>query len=727
MTYKDEYENEIEKAQEFQEFEYKIMPDFAMMPARETEPPWEKPFEKAKVHGEEWEKPFEMAKSYEDQWENSEKPGNGDPFGSEKLNPFEAAKRNPFERVQKNSGESTVAKESESTLSNESESTLSQKSESAVASESEPAVASESELIVANELESTRLKNGEKTGEEFQPALSQGVEAFVPLSLLPEESGIDPIKPATISAMVHIKDIRQKPKGRIYIEEDILVPDVKPDLMAVLSIDGKIKLSEKEVQTGQKTGDTIKVSGDLIVQTLYIPEGGTEAEKLIAIESRVPFKSDYNISASAGSHIMLYPTIDTIEYTIINERKIKVKATISMNAKEYADMELDIFEGIKGEDVQMLKEKIKLTDVALRKTEDLEVREALKIKETMPPIGKILKYDVNIVENHKQIAGEKAVINGTLYCNILYLGEPDENHEKEEPTLLQGKVEFTQFMKFPSDTLKDYDSTAGGKIDFCLKNFALTIGENEGDTGIANTIQLEADIDTTIEVYKDMEKEIVTDVYHNTKDLRYQTEELSLTSHFGEGSAEISLREVLSIPEKYGVMEKPSYMSAEVKEVNATIDEGRSIIEGKLKVLLICVGTQDDGALFSFEEMVPFRGTIEIPNAKSNMSSENKISIKDSWFDKLSEKQVEVNICLGMTAILCKEEKLQLIKEPCYMQWEKGKQAVPGMILYITKPGDNMWKIAKKHRTTIEAVKKVNEIESNQIKPGTKLLIVRAV
>lgn len=685
MTYENQQGRKIEKSDETEEFEYKAMPDFAMMPAKETANPFEK----------------EMENTFEIEMPN--------PFEGEKMNPFEAAMANPFDRVAVDSFETVMPKQFEETSM-----PFSEENESRENYESQNQENQENQEIQNHE-------NQERKSEKTQNQEKDIVEVTT------EDRNVESVKPTIISSSLRIKDIREKPKGRIYIEEDILVPDVKPDLMAVLSIDGKIKLSEKEVQTGQKTGDTIKVSGDLIVQTLYIPEGGEDAEKIIAIESRVPFKSDYNISALPGSHIMLYPTIDTIEYTIINERKVKVKATITMNAKEYADVEVEIFEGIKGEDVQMLKEKVMLTDVAFRKTEDLEVREELKIKEAMPSIGKILKYDVNVIENHKQIVKEKAVVNGTLYCNILYLGEIDETHEKAEPTLLQGKVEFTQFIKFPADALKSCEGALGGKIDFCLKNFALTIAETQEEGAATNTIQLEADIDTTIEVYKDIEKEIVTDVYHNTKDLQYRTEEIALTSHFGEGCAEISLREVLSIPEKHVAMEKPGYMSVEVTEVNATIDEGRSIVEGKIKVKLICIGTHDQGALFSFEELIPFRGTIEIPNIKPNMISENKVAIKDVWFDKLSEKQVEVNVSLAIATNVCKEEKLQLVKDPCYMQWETGKPAAPGMILYITKPGDNMWKIAKKHRTTIDAVKKVNEIDTNQIKPGTKLLIVRAV
>ena len=50
---------------------------------------------------------------------------------------------------------------------------------------------------------------------------------------------------------------------------------------------------------------------------------------------------------------------------------------------------------------------------------------------------------------------------------------------------------------------------------------------------------------------------------------------------------------------------------------------------------------------------------------------------------------------------------------------------MPGMIGYVVKPGDNLWKIAKSYHTTVDAIKDINDLDSDSISVGDHLLIVK--
>ena len=47
------------------------------------------------------------------------------------------------------------------------------------------------------------------------------------------------------------------------------------------------------------------------------------------------------------------------------------------------------------------------------------------------------------------------------------------------------------------------------------------------------------------------------------------------------------------------------------------------------------------------------------------------------------------------------------------------------MAVYIVRPEDSLWKIAKKFKTTIPVIRQVNQLEEDSLREGQKLLILR--
>jgi ATP-dependent 26S proteasome regulatory subunit len=81
-------------------------------------------------------------------------------------------------------------------------------------------------------------------------------------------------------------------------------------------------------------------------------------------------------------------------------------------------------------------------------------------------------------------------------------------------------------------------------------------------------------------------------------------------------------------------------------------------------------------------------------------------------FDVLVLKRIEEQVIRSVTETPLDMEELERL---------------PGIVGYIVQPGDSMWGIAKKFRTTQESVKKVNGLDSDLLKPGQRLLVLKEV
>ena len=258
-----------------------------------------------------------------------------------------------------------------------------------------------------------------------------------------EEKVIVPVTGNAVYTPVQVTNITEKPKTVITIEEDILVPDTKPDLREILLIDGNPRLSSREIDCINKTDDYIGISGEVELQTLYVPENRETAGPVIAVQTRVPFKERWHTDIAPGATLIMDCRTEKIEYMVINERKYRVKISLAIMARECVDRKIDIFEGINGEEIQMLKERVEITSIALRKKDTLTISENLEIKEDGNPES-ILKQNINVVENYKQITAEKVVINGFIFVNLLYTVSGDSPWDCIRQA--QERVEFTQFI-----------------------------------------------------------------------------------------------------------------------------------------------------------------------------------------------------------------------------------------------------------------------------------------
>ena len=92
----------------------------------------------------------------------------------------------------------------------------------------------------------------------------------------------------------------------------------------------------------------------------------------------------------------------------------------------------------------------------------------------------------------------------------------------------------------------------------------------------------------------------------------------------------------------------------------------------------------------------------------------------------LNSDEVEIKAVINMNVTVFAPGSVDVITDMNILpiDWNK-KAAMPGMVGYVVKEGDSIWSIAKEYFSSLDSIRTINHLESDEVTPGEKLLIVK--
>ena len=90
--------------------------------------------------------------------------------------------------------------------------------------------------------------------------------------------------------------------------------------------------------------------------------------------------------------------------------------------------------------------------------------------------------------------------------------------------------------------------------------------------------------------------------------------------------------------------------------------------------------------------------------------------------------EIEVKAVVGLNVLVVKCEEERIIEKVEEQPLDLKKiQSMPGITVYMVKPGDTLWDIAKRFYTTVEEIRAVNQLEEEKLPVSSPLLLVKRV
>lgn len=507
---------------------------------------------------------------------------------------------------------------------------------------------------------------------------------------------------------IHMDRIRAEAVTQFALEDDVNIPENKPDVSALNLEKGEIVIDEIKPSM-----DSVTVRGRLLYAVLYHTlEAGSS---LVVLEGRIPFEQKINLQGAAPADTVIVDgEVEDLTVGMINSRKLNIQALITMTAKveELYDEEAPV--ELRGEEkVEYRRQPMEIAQIAICKNDIFRLKEEVALPSNYPNIFQLLWNTVSLRDVEFKVMEEKLAVTGDVQIFILYEGEGEEHPIRSFETT----IPFSGILE------------CHGCREGMLPDIQYRLGQQElavrpDFDGEERTIGIELVMDIGIRIYEEEKLEIISDIYGVSKEIEAVTHRAYLRRLLSKVAGKSKVTDHIRVSGGT-VMQLMHSEGTVALEQQSTVENG-ILVQGSLQVKVMYITGEDEAPYGCTQAQIPYQYTLEVPDIKPEDMGEIHAEVEQLQVTMLDGEEMDVKAVLCFSTIVFQNMPMEFISEINVAELDSGKMSsLPGMAVYMVKAGDNLWNIGKKYYVPVDNLRSLNGLESDELKTGQKLLIVK--
>lgn len=499
---------------------------------------------------------------------------------------------------------------------------------------------------------------------------------------------------------ININKVVCEKEDIIIVEGDMIVPDSKPDILTAVDTSGNICIYKKEI-----LDEKIKIDGGINAYIMYIPESNDD--NIRGININLDFSNIIDAPKCKENMILdMYTEIKSIECNVINGRKISIKAEVNVKCRVYTNENIELINDIEEKsDIQLLKNTMKVNSLVGYGSTKAYVKDTITIDST-DNLAEILKANLSLVDRDIKISYNKVLAKTEAEIKILYLTEDNRIG------ICRNKIPIVGFLD-----IQDVSEDNVCDTNFEIRNMIIKPNSSE-----EHSIYIELEVEVSCMAYEEKELNLLKDMYSPIEDLNCNRKEFDVISDKQNIIETCNLNEIVNLSE----LGDGSIIDVDCIPKITNVNKLNSRIRYEGDAELIFMISKNENQIDTARRTIPFEFIIDNIENGENFDLNTKIELGENDFVIKTGGDVTCNINIIFNIGLYRNKNINVIDSIEIV--ENNEIEDYSLIIYVVKPGDTLWSIAKKSRSTVEDIASANAIEDkNKIKPGEKLYIPRYV
>lgn len=499
---------------------------------------------------------------------------------------------------------------------------------------------------------------------------------------------------------------------QITLDEDLNVPDVNPDVEMIIQSRERVTLEHTRAEAGK-----LFVDGFMSVGILYMDD--TKERQLHRLDTRLPFEEAIAMDGlEAGENVRIRYETEDLNVALINSRKLAIRAilTFSASVEEIYDSSAAI-QAKTSIGLCERRKKLELMQLAVQKKDILRLKEEVQLPSNKPNIREILWDSVEALSSRISLREGSLFIQGKLFLFVLYRAEDEGQSVQwvEQVIPYEGEI---QCGGCAAELVPD--------IDVALAQ--VEVNAKEDTDGELRLLGLEGVLELEIRIYGMEETEILEDVYSPEKKLELATTEETYESLVMRNESKCRAGGKIRIQGAKPRILQICHCGGSVKVDDARIVEEGIRIQGAIPVSILYISSDDTMPFAVMEGTVPFSHLAEAPEITGDCRFSLSTNLEQLTATMADSEEIEIKAVIGLNLFVAKPGKQRCIHEIREGDYEMEElEAAPGITGYIVGEGESLWDIAKQYYLTPRQIMEMNGLESEQIKKGDCLILMKSI
>lgn len=493
------------------------------------------------------------------------------------------------------------------------------------------------------------------------------------------------------------------------MEDTINVPENLLDVERLVLVKGNVVIDETQAMT-----DRFQIKGNLNYQILYSAD--KEGTVFDSMSGRVPFVEYINADGTKETdYIEVHSSLNDLMVTMLHSRKLSLKALVGI---DYQVKENESFQAVVGMDsdsgIELLTGTLSMMSLQLQKKEPLKVTTRVEIPSNKPNIYQVIWKSVAVAGTQVKCGDGYLTAAGSLNVFLIYRAEEDEMP-------IQFFTLEVPFALRTDETGVNEDMISGSFLN--MDQFHIAVVPDE--SGEDRLLDITAEFTAEVKLYGNEELHLVQDAYSTEMEIDPEWKNFSVQHLLLRNCARTKISETLSMPARHQILQICNVEgSVSIEETERTAKG--LLVEGVLGTQVTYMNKDEKGALYSATFEIPFSHEIEIPGMRDNITYSIVPFLDHIGALQLNDTQLEIKADISLEVLAFSNEPARAVLNMNVAPIDQQrKKSMPGIVGYVVKKGDTLWSIAKRYYTTVEQLKETNELTSDELKEGDKLVIVK--